>query len=607
MKEKRTKEYKYFDLPAKKWNLFDCVKLTFRAAPVALSVSFLIRLLDAFTPSLSIFTTASFVDTAIAILGGTANKNEIFIPLAGMFLIAILPQFLYTIDFYVQNSMYPKVCYVIDEAFLRKRAKLKYEHIENSATHDLIGRAGGNSGGTMLNRTYHMFWIAEIIVQMVSVVAVVFAKVWWSGLVTVAVMIPAVLFAAKNGREQYKAFSDTEKLDRRSNVYHCVLRQKDFLEERSTFRYSPYVINRWYEYKTEADAINLKTAVRSGMRSNVTWILTWIMGLAIMLSLVPAVSTGFLSSGMFVGITNATIRLVNIASGNITWCVRWVVEAIKNLKDLTDFTALSEAEGADDLPYVLKADGFDTIEFRNVTFRYPETERDILKNCSFIMHAGEHYAFVGVNGAGKTTITKLLMGLYDNYEGEILIDGRELREYTLAEKKALFTVVYQDFSKYQIEFEHNVKLGDVNRDDDERMMSAVRDIGLDGVLENLHSGVNTPLGKISENGVDLSGGEWQRLAIARSLYSDAPMKILDEPTAALDPIAESGIYEMFRSVTMGHSAIFITHRLGGARIADKIIVLDNGRVAEFGSHSELISLGGIYAEMFGTQKGWYED
>ena len=607
MKEKKKRDYHYFDLPAKKWNLFDCVKLTFKAAPVAISISFLIRILQALIPSLSIFTTASFVDTAIAILGGTADKNEIFIPLGGMFAVAIIPQLLWTAEFYVQNSTFAKVRYVIDEAFLRKKAKLKYEHIENSATHDLIGRASGNSGGTMIDRTYNIFWVIQMIIQLVTVVAIVFVNVWWSGLVTVLVMIPSVWFSVKNGLDEYKAFSDTEKLDRRSNVYHCVLRQKDFLEERSTFRYSPYVIDRWHKYKKEADVINLKTSVRSGLRTNVSWIISWLMGLSIILSLVPAVATGVLSSGMFVGITNATRDLVGMASGNITWIVGWFVRAVKNLKDLTDFTMLSEAEGADDLPAILKGDGFSTIEFKNITFRYPETERDILKNCSFTMKAGEHYAFVGVNGAGKTTITKLLMGLYDNYEGEILIDGKELRKYSLAEKKALFTVVYQDFAKYQIEFEHNVKLGDVNKNDDERMMSAVRDIGLDGVLENLHSGKSTPLGKISENGVDLSGGEWQRLAIARSLYSDAPMKILDEPTAALDPIAESGIYEMFRRVTMGHSAIFITHRLGGARIADKIIVLDRGRVAEFGSHSELISLGGIYAEMFGTQKGWYEN
>ena len=605
MKENRKREYSYFDLPGKEWCLKDCFKLTFKAAPVGISLIFILRILASFTAALEIFTTASFVDTAIAILNGRMTESAIFVPLLGMFAVAIFPELVWTGYYYADNCTRPKVSYVIDEAFLRKRAKLKYEHIENSATHDLVGRAVGNSGGTMYDRTMHLFWIAECIIELVTVVGVIFTQVWWSGIVALVVMTPSIILSVKNGKERYKAFSDTEKIDRRGNVYHDMLRRKEYLEERSTFMYSHYAIARWHEHKKKSDKINLQTAVRTGIRDNVSWVLGWLMGLAIILSLVPAVVSGSLSSGMFVGITNATRTFISILIGNGSSIVRWYVQATKNLKDQSEFTMLSECDGALDLP--VKSDAFESIEFRNVTFRYPGTERDILKNCSFTILAGEHYAFVGVNGAGKTTVTKLLMGLYDNYDGEILLNGKELREYSLAEKKGFFSVVYQDFAKYQIEFESNIKLGDVNKDDDVRMMEAVRDIGLTAVLEGLHSGKDTPLGKISENGVDLSGGEWQRLAIARSLYSDAPMKILDEPTAALDPIAESGIYEMFREVTKGHSAIFITHRLGAARIADKIIVLDGGRVAEFGSHSELMSLGGIYAEMFNTQKGWYED
>ncbi len=605
LKETRKRVYKYFDLPAKDWRLRDCFALTFKAAPLGVSTIIFLRILSAFTTSLQIFTTASFVDTAIAILSGSMAKNAIFLPLFGMFAIAVFPQLVWTIYFYVDNCTRPKVSYVIDEAFLRKRASLKYEHIENSATHDLVGRAAGNSGGTMYDRTMHISWAGEVIIELTTIVGVIFTQVWWSGIVALIVMIPSIFLSVKNGKESYKAFSDTEKLDRRGNVYHDMLRRKDYLEERSTFMYSSYAISRWHEHKKKSDEINLRTAVRSGVRDNVMWILGWLMGLAIILSLVPAVVSGKLSSGMFVGITNATLSFVYILVGNTSSIVRWYVQATKNLKDQSEFTKLSEIEGALDLP--VQCNDFESIEFRNVTFHYPGTERDILKNCSFTMKAGEHYAFVGVNGAGKTTVTKLLMGLYDNYDGEIFLNGKELRDYSLAEKKGFFSVVYQDFAKYQIEFEKNIKLGDVNKDDDKRMMDAVRDINLTGVLEGLHSGKDTPLGKISENGVDLSGGEWQRIAISRSLYSDAPMKILDEPTAALDPIAESGIYEMFREVTKGHSAIFITHRLGAARIADKIIVLDGGSVAEFGSHAELLSLGGIYAEMFNTQKGWYED
>lgn len=594
-------------LQAKKWNMLDCFVLVFKAAPIHTCLVFVFTILEALVPSIKIFTTAGFVDTALAVTSGTAEYNEIFKPLFAMFATTIIPHILYVIDGVIENSYRAHVTLRIEEAFLDKKARLKYEHIENSKTHDTIAKASVSSGDTMMNRAYRFLMLADMAVRLISIISVVFVQVWWSGIVSVAVTIPAILFAAKNGAEQYKAFADVEKIERYANTYNTILRTKEYLEERTTFRYTPYMIKRWYTKKKEVDEINLKTSIKAGLRDNVTWVLTWVMAGVILVSLVPALADGRLSSGMFVGISNSVIMLVNMISARISWNINFFVHATHNLKDLTEFTCLEEQEGALDEPVAIPSDSFESIEFRNVSFAYPKTERYILRNCSFKLNAGEHYAFVGINGAGKTTITKLITGLYDNYEGEIFLNGRDLREYSLAELKGYFTIVYQDFAKYQIEFADNIKLGDVLTDDDGRMMQCTREIGLDGVLENLHSGAETPLGKVSENGVDLSGGEWQRLAIARSLYSNSPMKILDEPTAALDPIAESGIYELFRDITINKSAIFITHRLGAAKIADKIIVIDDGKVAEFGSHDELMRRDGIYAEMFNTQRGWYEE
>ena len=217
-----------------------------------------------------------------------------------------------------------------------------------------------------------------------------------------------------------------------------------------------------------------------------------------------------------------------------------------------------------------------------------------------------HYAFVGINGAGKTTLTKLLTGMYDNYEGEIRINGRNIRDYELSELKALFAVVYQDFAKYSITIRDNIALGDVNHLDEERIGRAVSLAGLKDTIHMLPQGMDTYLGKIKEGGVDLSGGEWQRLAIARALYNPAEVRILDEPTAALDPVAESNIYEMFGQISRGISTIFITHRLGAAKLADNIIVINDGAVAEQGKHEELMKMGGSYAEMFESQRSWYQ-
>ena len=596
-----------FLLKAKKWTIFDCFGIVFKASPVYASITILLCIVLAVVPGIKIFTTAGFVDTSLAVIGGNAEYNTIFIPLLSMFAMEIFPNVLNTVDWFVEIRFESMVTLYIEEAFINKKARIKYKYMEDSETQDMLVRAFANSGTTMVNRFYRILNMVYIPVQFVSIVSVVFINVWWSGITAVLIAIPTVLFAIKSGKEQYKAFSDTEKIERYAGVYHSILREKSFLEDRVTFRYSPYIIGRWHEKKTEADRINLKTSMKAGARDNSASILSWLMAGVILVSLVPALGTGMLSAGMFTGIMNSVSEMVYMIAGNLPWQVKLCYWIAKNLGDLTKLTMLEEEEGALDEPADMSGVQLDSIEFDNVSFCYPGTDRYILKSCSFKLNAGEHYAFVGINGAGKTTITKLLTRLYDNYEGTIRINGRDLRDYSLAEIKGLFSIVYQDFAKYQIEFGDNIKLGDVTKNDDAVMMKCVGDIHLDDILANLHSGVDTPLGKISENGVDLSGGEWQRLAIARSLYRDAPMKILDEPTAALDPIAESGIYELFREITKGKSAIFITHRLGAAKIADKILVIDDGRVAEFGSHKELMEQNGIYAGMFNTQKGWYED
>ena len=219
---------------------------------------------------------------------------------------------------------------------------------------------------------------------------------------------------------------------------------------------------------------------------------------------------------------------------------------------------------------------------------------------------GAIFGFLGPNGAGKTTITKLLTGMYDNFEGEIKINNKSIREYKQAELKAIFSVVYQDFAKYYISLKDNILLGDVNHTDEDKLSDVVSLLELEKTIAKLPQGMDTYLGKIKEGGMDLSGGEWQRVAIARALYHPAKIRILDEPTAALDPVAESNIYEMFGKISQGKSTIFITHRLGAAKLADKIIVIHDGAVAEQGSHEKLMTLGGIYAEMFESQRSWYQ-
>ncbi len=203
---------------------------------------------------------------------------------------------------------------------------------------------------------------------------------------------------------------------------------------------------------------------------------------------------------------------------------------------------------------------FETLEFKQVTFKYPETEKLILRNASFKIEAGTHYAFVGINGAGKTTIAKLIAGLYTNYTGEILLNNRSLREYTQSELKAFLNIVYQDFARYQISVKDNIGVGNiekyVNEDCLKAIEAAAASVGLDEAVSKLPQGLDTPLGKILRDGQDVSGGEWQHIAMARAMFNPAPLRILDEPTAALDPIRESELYHKFEAISRGKTDSF---------------------------------------------------
>jgi ATP-binding cassette subfamily B protein len=258
-----------------------------------------------------------------------------------------------------------------------------------------------------------------------------------------------------------------------------------------------------------------------------------------------------------------------------------------------------------------------TIEFKDVSFQYPGTEPYILKNFNAKLESGRHYAIVGINGAGKTTLTKLITGLYGEYEGEILINGRDLKSYTQAEIKALSAVVYQDFCRYPLDFYNNIAIGNANdMENREKVEDAVNIIGLAETVDKLPKKYETPITKIKDDGVDISGGEWQKVALARLIINPAPLKILDEPTAALDPVSESQVYEQFGEIVNQNKTndnndnnitIFISHRLGSTKLADEIIVISDGKAAETGTFDELMAKNGIYAEMFASQAEWYKE
>lgn len=586
--------------------LLDFIKIPFQISPGFTLVKVINQIISATIPSIQVLVTANFIDTALAIFYGNEQYGRIFLPLAWLMVIIIYLYLNSSLLSFVNLKMEIKLTEVVRTEIVEKRSKLEYQHIENNDSWDLITRTCTDPISKINGGFDNILGAMNIVIRVFSLLAILVTQVWWAAIVIIGISVPLFFLAVKGGKATYQANKEAEKHTRRANYLHEVLSGRDNIEERALFGYAEKLDSKWFDKYEEARKINLKVTLKYFIRIKSSSLVTVVISIFIIGVLLIPLSNGAITPGMFMGLVTATLSLIQMMSWNLSWITSELAKNREYLKDLTAFMNLSEQEGALDLPEKTVPLHFDSIEFLNVSFQYPGTDRYILKGFNLVIKKNIHYAFVGINGAGKTTITKLLTGLYDDFEGEIKLNGKSIRNYKQSELKALFAVVYQDFAKYDISLKDNVLLGDVNCTDEDQLRKSVSLLDLNETIDKLPQGMDTYLGKIKEGGMDLSGGEWQRIAIARALYSPAELRILDEPTAALDPVAESNIYEMFGKISQGKSTIFITHRLGAAKLADEIIVIDNGAIAEQGKHEELMNKGGIYAEMFESQRSWYQ-
>ena len=314
---------------------------------------------------------------------------------------------------------------------------------------------------------------------------------------------------------------------------------------------------------------------------------------------------GYYNIGTFYFITNAIVQ----ASSNLQQVFSTASGIADQALFLTDLIAFFDMKPmVQSKPNALPSPrpirkGF---EFRNVSFAYPGTERKVLRDFNFTLSPGERIALIGENGQGKTTVVKLITRLYDPTEGQILLDGVDLREYSLEDLHKEIGVIFQDFMRYEMTARENIAIGRVELPHTEAEIENAAEKSLAaGVVAKLAHGYDQMLGRRFEGGVDLSGGEWQKIALARAYLRDAQLLILDEPTAALDAKSELEVFERFAELTEGKMALLISHRFSTVRMADRIVVLEGGRLVEEGSHQQLIALGGRYAAMFEMQAASY--
>ena len=587
----------------KKYGSFDALRLALKASPVCMVSDILLSVTQSImqTGALAVVT-AEFVDTASAILKGLRPRNDIYLPLVLLLVTLGVTTVIGALIQLASSRIRLKLKLRLTPSIVKIYAALDYRHIENNTSWELISRVSRDPVNSIMEGVEAYIQFLKIMISLASVLILIVTRVWWAAIFILIFSAPMFWLSVRAGRKVYQAGREAEKFNRRTEYLGEVLTGRDNVDERTLFGYSDEINGKWQNQYEAGRKLQLKVTARMFLFIKGSSLLLALISLLVALTLIGPVLTGQMTAGWFMGIVSAVFGMIQKLGFQMSRSLENISRVGEYMKDLTAFAAMSQTKDALTEPDARPLE-FNSLEFRNVSFRYPGSERLILNGMSFKMEAGRHYAFVGKNGAGKTTITKLLTGLYPQYQGEILVNGKELREYSASAVKALFSVVYQDFARYYIRLKNNIALGDLHRKGNE--MEAAHLAGLDETVNSLNHGLDTPLGKIMAGGQDLSGGQWQRVAIARSLNSRAPVKILDEPTSALDPISESLLYRDFERLMLGKTTVFVSHRLGSTKLADEILVIGSGRIIERGTHDELMAANGSYAGMFEAQRGWY--
>ena len=495
-----------------------------------------------------------------------------------------------------------------------KRARLEYRHIESPETADLLRRVATGpqmesqptpERGPVKQAFDDVSGLAAVAVRVIGIAVVLARLSWWIVPVVLAVTVPFVLLGIRGGRRAYELERRVARRRRRAEYLSGeVLQGRDSAAERALFGYSDYVQSRWrsvFEGVVRLEMLwNARIWVRFKSAGGVA-----IAGIVIaMLAFLRPLQTGAIDVAFYVAAVMALLQAERVVAQELVQITSRLAQHREFFRDLTTVSELAETKRA--LSRQQPEDLFRSIEFVGVSFAYPGTEAPVLKDVSFVLEAGRHYALVGANGAGKSTITKLMLGLYPPTGGEVLINGEPIAGWPQDALNGLFGVVFQDFARYSLTVRDNVVLRARGPDDDALVAASLEQAGLGELVAGLPGGADTPLGKVLAGGVDISGGQWQRLALARSLAGAAPVRILDEPTAALDPLAESELYHSYARAAAGLTTLFISHRLGSTKIADRILVVDGGVMGESGTHDELMRRQGRYAQMFAAQRQWYE-
>lgn len=473
-----------------------------------------------------------------------------------------------------------------------------YSQLENA------NREAGNRPIQVLQAS---FSIVSTLISLIGFIAVLGSRLWYAPLLIIATTLPSAIITYRYRRKMFSYVRRRSKDRREMDYYSGLLVDKDLVKEVKLFDLSETFIGKYKQIFSNYFK-GLKTLiVAEGVWGIVIAILSSIVNGGIFLSIAKSVFDGKMSIGDYSLYTNALFSI----STNVSTLISTSASIYEGTLFIDNMIAFMEVEPqlvpSIKNPRKVQHHAQHTIEFKNVSFCYPGTNRYVLKKINLTLRPGETVVLVGLNGAGKTTLLKLLTRLYDPTEGTILLDGYDIREYDVKDLYSMFGIIFQDFGKYAFTVQENIGFGESKRmTDTDAIKEAAQKSSADEFIQKLKKGYQTPLMRIFEdNGLELSIGQWQKLAVARAFFRNSDIIILDEPTASLDPLAEQEIFTQFETLSKGKTTIFVSHRLSSATIASKIVVLEYGEIIEIGTHKELMQKNGKYAQLFQTQAHRY--
>ncbi len=585
-----------------------------RTSPFLTSVAMLLAIGNAAVVPSQIWLTKVIIDqiaenVSSAIEGSYALTNFV-LPVAGIFGVWVLGIITQSLAVHVRMLLGQQSHHRARMQVFAKMAALDPALLETPAVHDSFNNAQEEAGRAHDTAFFVFGWISDLL-SLVAIIGLLAHIHPGAVVVIILTAAPGAIAQARFAARHYNIFRERSELRRRIQYLGDLLSNAPGLRELRLFGLIKYLLDQYHRlWKVQhADDRNHRLRLARadllyGFLSVAGTLAIWCY--AIFRGLMGMITIGDVSLA-FQAAEQGRSRFGSAFRSGAQGFERLLYAS--NLFEFLD-REWEDAEGKLRSPrtkgVVIPKPIQKGIEFRDVSFRYPGSDEYVLRNVSYHLPAGHTTAIVGPNGAGKTTLIKLLVRLYDPIEGTILVDGIDLREIEPESWWRHVSVIFQDFQRYNLSARENIGFGELEHlHDDDKLMQAARLAGAETLIQQFPRGLDTMFGRMFSDGIEISGGEWQRIALGRAFVRDAQVIVLDEPTAALDAFTEREIYEGFARAIVGKTGLLISHRFSTVRMADSILVLEEGQLVEHGTHEQLVSTNGLYAEMFTTQASQY--